>query len=73
VERATWDRFIAAEAAPVTHRYTYGNMGERGPAIALPDLPPQYRRPKEMTYRFMDYWVWVMEFENGEYEEWERP
>lgn len=30
---------------------------------------PETRSPKEMTYRFMDYWVWVMEYENGDYEE----
>lgn len=27
------------------------------------------RVPKEMTYKFMDYWVWVMEFTDGDYEE----
>lgn len=30
---------------------------------------PETRLPKEMTYRFMDYWVWVMEYTNGDYEE----
>lgn len=30
---------------------------------------PETRTPKEMTYRFMDWWVWVMEFQNGDYEE----
>lgn len=44
-------------------------MGSKDPAIPLPDLPPLRRNPKEMTYKFMDYWVWVMEFENGDYEE----
>jgi hypothetical protein len=58
-----------AEAAPVTHRYRHGDMGAAGPATKLPDLPPRNRTPKGMTFRFMDYWVWVMEFENGDYEE----
>lgn len=30
---------------------------------------PETRTPKEMTYRFMDYWVWVMEYTNGDYDE----
>lgn len=30
---------------------------------------PETRTPKEMTYRFMDYWCWVMEYTNGDYEE----
>lgn len=51
------------------NRFAYGNCGARGPATLLPDLPARKRTPKEMTYRFMDYWVWVMQFENGEYEE----
>ncbi len=27
------------------------------------------RTPKELTYKYMDWWVWVMEFTNGEYDE----
>jgi hypothetical protein len=67
--RKAWDEFVYAETQPVRNRYRYGNMGAAGCATSLPDLPPQGRVPKAMTYRFMDYWVWVMEFENGDYEE----
>ncbi len=33
------------------------------------EFEPETRTPKEMTYRFMDYWVWVMEYTNGDYDE----
>lgn len=33
------------------------------------DMEDETRSPKEMTYRFMDYWVWVMQYTNGDYEE----
>ena len=32
-------------------------------------MPPKNRAPKDMTYKFMDYWVWVMEFDNEDFEE----
>lgn len=35
----------------------------------IKDFEPETRTPKEMTYKFMDYWVWVMEYTNGDYEE----
>lgn len=35
----------------------------------IKDFEPETRTPKEMTYRFMDYWVWVMEYTNGDYDE----
>ena len=56
--RRAWDFFIKGEALPV-----------RRSRLRCDDLPARNRTPKEMTYRFMDYWVWVMEFENGDYEE----
>lgn len=27
------------------------------------------RNPKELCYTFADYWVWVMEFDDGEFDE----
>jgi hypothetical protein len=35
----------------------------------LPGSPAQGRAPKNRSYRFMDYWCWVMEFANGEFDE----
>lgn len=63
--RTAWDIFIWRENRAV-ERFREGSYGV---ATKLPDEPPQKRTPKEMTFKFMDYWVWVMEYENGDYDE----
>jgi hypothetical protein len=30
---------------------------------------PETRTPMEMSYRFMDYWVWVMKYTDDSYDE----
>ena len=27
------------------------------------------RKPKELCFTFSDYWIWLMEFEDGEFDE----
>jgi hypothetical protein len=66
--RYAWDWFVEDEARE-HKRYQYGNLGRAGCATFSHVEPPRNRTPKEMTYRHMDYWVWVMEFTNGDYEE----
>lgn len=66
--RAAWDYFVQSEA--VEHkRYKYGNAGLAGCASFSHIEPPRNRTPRRMCYVFMDYWVWLMEFTNGDFEE----
>ncbi len=65
--RQAWDFFVKQEANP-RPRDVYGNMGSRGTVTTHID-PPQNRIPKEMWRAHMDYWVWVMQMTNGEFEE----
>jgi hypothetical protein len=66
--RKAWDFFVKQEqrSLPI---YEYGNAGSFGPAIFQGMAEPHNRTPKAMWRTHMDYWVWVMEFENGDYEE----
>lgn len=66
--RRAWDFFIQQEqeSLPI---YQYGNQGSRGPATFKGNAPPRNRTPKEMWRSHMDYWVWIMQFEDGEFEE----
>ena len=66
--RLAWDRFVEQESKPrATTRY--GNMGSAGVATSGPDEPPRNRTPVSMIRTFVGDWIWVMKFDDDDYEE----
>jgi hypothetical protein len=66
--RQAWDQFVLQEAKP-RKTTRYGNMGSAGVATSGPDEPPKNRKPLEMCRTFVGEWIWLMKFENGDFEE----
>ena len=66
--RAAWDLLVEAEERP-TATTRFGNMGSAGVATMGPEIPPRRRRPMTMARTFADYWIWLMEFDDGDFEE----
>ena len=63
-----WDRFVEQESKPRTTT-RYGSMGAAGVATSGTEEPPRNRTPVSMIRTFVGDWIWLMKFEDGDYEE----
>src|SRR5260370_1387926 len=60
--RIAWDLFMAAEQRSSLETIPGSIDSQRR-------VEPKRRQIKSLYYVFMDYWVWVAQFDDGEYEE----